>query len=758
LAPGRVPLWSPEVAAGCRRFGVETPADDPARSYDAVAAVYEAVLGLRPHRAAADLDHFFTVAAGSQYREMLPPAECLVETVLRRLRTTLPLKHRLRPVVSPPELQATVDRLAAAARESPTVPPAAADWPDVVAAITTPDDLPAVVGQNPWLAGDGLWLVAGSLHDRHPKRFPPWSRAIAARQRWLDDAASPGLPPLPRYQLLCQLAERLRSRYRVHPTEVGDLLARLGRLAAEPVRDGFGGFCTDTFGFLAELRGNNRAEWMAAERHRFHYAVRDPLAELCSAVAERYAGTVLKAEYRWEMETDTRPGRALSSVCKNDFGRSDPYVPELWATFYRTPGHTRTSAQLFIRVAADGVSFGFRLGRAARADGRRLRGVVQEHGQLLFDALSVGGRAVEFAAGDEPGKPLTDAAALREWAAGKELVAHIRLTPAEAVAASADLPGRIVLTFDRLVPLFAAAADDDPLPVLTRRAGRPTATGFDKAAFHEATLLGETWLDRAMNLLTAKRQLVLQGVPGTGKTHVARCLARHLTGDRSDLVATVQFHPAYSYEEFVEGLRPQPAAGGVAYPVQPGVLLKLAAMAAGRPADTHVLLVDEINRGNLPRLFGELLYLLEYRDQAVTLPYSKAAFRLPPNVYVIATLNPADRSVTALDQATRRRFAFLDMPPDPMVLSRWLARHPPADPDPEFGAHLVRWFEELNRRLARDHGPDRQVGHTYWLRDNLTREAAADIWAHEVLPALADLDLRNLPSPDRTRPRRRAVR
>src|SRR5690606_19123713 len=114
-----------------------------------------------------------------------------------------------------------------------------------------------------------------------------------------------------------------------------------------------------------------------------------------------------------------------------------------------------------------------------------------------------------------------------------------------------------------------------------------------------------------------------------GKTHVARCLARFLARDRDDRVRLVQFHPAYSYEEFVEGIRVRNVEvngrSEVTYPVEDGVLGAFAEQAARHPSEPHVLVIDELNRGNLPRIFGELLYLLEYRDQAVTLPYSKRA-------------------------------------------------------------------------------------------------------------------------------------
>src|SRR5207244_2401634 len=116
--------------------------------------------------------------------------------------------------------------------------------------------------------------------------------------------------------------------------------------------------------------------------------------------------------------------------------------------------------------------------------------------------------------------------------------------------------------------------------------------------------------------------------------------------------------------------------------------------------------------GNLPRIFGELLYLLEYRDQDVVLPYSRRSFRLPANLYLIGTMNAADRSVALVDQALRRRFSFLDMPPDAAVLADWLSDHPPTA-GADFADRVVKLFERLNARLSADLGPLCQVGHSY---------------------------------------------
>jgi 5-methylcytosine-specific restriction enzyme B len=135
-------------------------------------------------------------------------------------------------------------------------------------------------------------------------------------------------------------------------------------------------------------------------------------------------------------------------------------------------------------------------------------------------------------------------------------------------------------------------------------------------------------------------------------------------------------------------------------------------------------------------VFGELLYLLEYRDQEVVLPYSRRPFRLPPNLYLLGTMNAADRSVALVDQALRRRFSFLDMPPDARVLSSWLTAHPPADE--EYAPRVVALFEGLNRKLADDLGPACQVGHSYFMVPDMTEGRLRVVWQHHVRPVLEE--------------------
>jgi 5-methylcytosine-specific restriction protein B len=237
-----------------------------------------------------------------------------------------------------------------------------------------------------------------------------------------------------------------------------------------------------------------------------------------------------------------------------------------------------------------------------------------------------------------------------------------------------------------------------------------------------------------VDLLEDKRQVILYGPPGTGKTFVARALARFLAPDVTHRV-TVQFHPTYSYEDFIEGYRPLGGGdeGAVWYDVLPGPLRTLAEEAA-TTTERCVMVIDEINRGNVAKIFGELYYLLEYRDDDVQLQYGSGPFSLPKNLYLVGTMNTADRSIALLDAALRRRFHFVpffsDKPPVEGLLRRWLEANGLSDMSDV--ADLVD--------LANDLLPDRnlQIGPSHFMRGDLDREWLERIWRYSVMPYIEE--------------------
>jgi 5-methylcytosine-specific restriction protein B len=256
-----------------------------------------------------------------------------------------------------------------------------------------------------------------------------------------------------------------------------------------------------------------------------------------------------------------------------------------------------------------------------------------------------------------------------------------------------------------------------------------------------------------LDALERKGQVILHGPPGTGKTRLALSAALALT-DRVDTLSSpperraaahadmlragrvqmVTFHPSYGYEDFVEGFKPNLSVTGpgLTLALTDGVFHALCAQASARPDELFLMIIDEINRGDLPRVFGELITLLERdkRGLPVILPVSRRTFSVPPNVRIIGTMNTADRSISHLDAAVRRRFAFLPVGPDPDVVSGTIG---PLD--------LAQFFESLNTRITRHLDADHQIGHAYLLRDGEPIATADDLAAafhEEVMPLLED--------------------
>ena len=231
------------------------------------------------------------------------------------------------------------------------------------------------------------------------------------------------------------------------------------------------------------------------------------------------------------------------------------------------------------------------------------------------------------------------------------------------------------------------------------------------------------------------RALIFYGPPGTGKTFVARRLARHLVA-REEMNGFVQLHPSYGYEDFFEGYRPAMAEqGGLALEKRAGPLRRLADRARASSDELAVLVMDEINRGNLPRVFGELYFLLEYRDESIGLMYSPdERFALPPNLLLIGTMNTADRSVIALDQAMRRRFDFIGMFPDQEPVRGMLRRYLAAKYPGGGLAWVADVVDRANARLDRNV----QIGPSYFMRDDLDETSIARIWRTSVLPSIED--------------------
>jgi 5-methylcytosine-specific restriction endonuclease McrBC GTP-binding regulatory subunit McrB len=210
-----------------------------------------------------------------------------------------------------------------------------------------------------------------------------------------------------------------------------------------------------------------------------------------------------------------------------------------------------------------------------------------------------------------------------------------------------------------------------------------------------------------------------------------------------DFVRNITFHQSYSYEDFIEGIRPRiggEEAGEITYEISPGVFTEICTLAKNDPENDYVLIIDEINRGNISKIFGELITLIEddkREKTCVTLPYSKRSFYVPKNLYIIGTMNTADRSIALMDVALRRRFTFIELMPRIDLLNESIVS------TPEITLNLGVLLEKLNNFITQEIDRYHQIGHSYLMPiSNAEPEkklpTLSFVWNHQILPLLEE--------------------
>ena len=242
-------------------------------------------------------------------------------------------------------------------------------------------------------------------------------------------------------------------------------------------------------------------------------------------------------------------------------------------------------------------------------------------------------------------------------------------------------------------------------------------TGFDSQTV-------STWV----KMLKRKQHLIFQGPPGTGKTFVAQRLAKLIVSQTHGFVRIVQFHPDYSYEDFIQGYFPEPLNNSLQFRLKKGlfsIFCEDAKDAGQKSIDAPcVLVIDEINRANLSRVFGELMYLLEYRDESIPLAAGGDPFHIPSNVFIIGTMNTADRSIALVDHALRRRFSFVRLRPEYGILEK----HLQSENLPSIS--LTKILKEINQTI---NDQNYEVGISFFMKDKQQlKNNLKIIWKSEI--------------------------
>lgn len=261
---------------------------------------------------------------------------------------------------------------------------------------------------------------------------------------------------------------------------------------------------------------------------------------------------------------------------------------------------------------------------------------------------------------------------------------------------------------------------------------------YTRKDFLNEVYMDEDVYDELVELLKTKKNVILQGAPGVGKTFCAERLAYSIMGKKDDRrIKTVQFHQSYSYEDFIMGYKPD----GDKFKLKNGLFYNFCIEASNNPSEDYFFIIDEINRGNLSKIFGELLMMIEkdYRGKEVSLAYSDQGFHVPENVYIIGMMNTADRSLALIDYALRRRFSFFDMKPG--FASHGFKAHIKATNNLKL-IHIVNLITELNLDISKDDslGAGFEIGHSYFCGkpEKITDSFIKRVIKYDIIPTIQE--------------------
>lgn len=287
------------------------------------------------------------------------------------------------------------------------------------------------------------------------------------------------------------------------------------------------------------------------------------------------------------------------------------------------------------------------------------------------------------------------------------------------------------LSEDEFNIIMETIREENPITVPT------TVKDYTKADFLNEVYVSDDDFEKLKALILRKKNVILQGAPGVGKTFAAKRLAYAIMGKQNDsCLEQIQFHQNYSYEDFMMGFKPNDSGG---FDMKNGIFYRFCKRAAADPDNPYFFIIDEINRGNLSKIFGELLMLIEsdYRDKPIRLSYRDEKFSVPSNIHIIGMMNTADRSLAMIDYALRRRFSFFEMKPgfDSDGFKKYLD-----DINDEKLNKVISAVKELNKTIAEDSslGNGFCIGHSYFCNLDSGNLQLSNIVEYDIIPMLRE--------------------
>ncbi|MCL2270225.1 MAG: AAA family ATPase [Treponema sp.] len=304
--------------------------------------------------------------------------------------------------------------------------------------------------------------------------------------------------------------------------------------------------------------------------------------------------------------------------------------------------------------------------------------------------------------------------------------------------------GQVNGAFPKVLRLYEQFLKERSLPLKTSPEEKSASHAIKDDIYNREKFLEEVFLtaddyDSLINQLIRKKNLILQGAPGVGKTFTAMRLVYSLIGEKnSERICIVQFHQSYGYEDFVRGYRPN----GSGFEMKDGTFYAFCKKAVADPENDWYFIIDEINRGNISKIFGELLMLIEAdkrsKNYAVRLQGEEESFFVPENVYIIGMMNTADRSIALIDHALRRRFAFFTL--EPAFENEGFCDYMESKNNNKLNA-VIELVSKLNDEIAADPllGTGYKIGHSYFYSDGeINGKLLKDIILYEIKPLLSE--------------------